>query len=154
MVADKFYALNTNHNTFKFKIVCEHHYYAEAGTICPQCQQPTTTANDDDGENTTKSISQQCRCQTRCPGCMKQSTENTEKACYEYNGRIYCLLHFSSIKEIQCFGCHQAVLKQFVEHKSHPGQKWHPECYMIFKVCDMKLIFFICILTSFFCFFS
>ncbi|CAO3585841.1 unnamed protein product [Absidia cylindrospora] len=138
LVASKFYALNTNQDTFKFKIVCEYHYYSQMGDLCPQCRQPTSmTVNND--ENNTNLPHQQCRCQNRCPGCMNQSIMNTENACYEYDGRVYCLLHFSSIKEIQCFGCHQAILKQFVEHRSHPGQKWHPECYMIFKFWNVRL---------------
>ncbi|ORZ10836.1 hypothetical protein BCR42DRAFT_107322 [Absidia repens] len=137
LVANKFYALNTNNDTFKFKIVCEYHYRSQMGDLCPQCHQSTSaTVND---ESIINQPQQRCRCQNRCPECMKQPTMNTENACYEYDGRVYCLLHFSSIKEIQCFGCHQAILKQFVEHRSHPGQKWHPECYMIFKFWNVRL---------------
>ncbi|KAI8079798.1 uncharacterized protein BX664DRAFT_341477 [Halteromyces radiatus] len=58
---------------------------------------------------------------------------------FEFQGRLYCLLHFSAIKEIQCAGCHQAIVKQFVENKTHPGKKWHPECYMIFKFWNVRL---------------
>ncbi|KAI8340036.1 hypothetical protein BC941DRAFT_239349 [Chlamydoabsidia padenii] len=139
LVVDKFYALNTNQDPSKFKIVCENHYcYAQVGgTLCPQCRLPLIKPLTQTPRRLTH-LGQQCRCQSACPDCLQQSI-HTNEACYEYGDQLYCLLHFSSIKEIQCFGCHQAILKKFVDHPSHPGKKWHPECYMIYKFWNVRL---------------
>ncbi|SAM04290.1 hypothetical protein [Absidia glauca] len=137
LVADKFYALNTSRDTTHFKIVCEQHYYSQVGIVCQQCRQPITTKNSHDSVSPHQ-LCNQCRYPNKCPGCTPPPVIG-EEACYEYGNHVYCLLHFSAIKEIQCCGCHQAVLKQFVEHKSHPGNIWHPECYMIFKFWNVRL---------------
>lgn len=132
-MADKFYALENGQNTKKMKIVCEQHYYSQLGELCNTCHLPLP-------KNTIKQQLNYCQCPTKCPGCLSSTSPTTtanqykNEAWYEYNGQVYCKYHFSSFKDTQCAGCHQAVLQQFVEHKSFPNKKWHPECYMIFKV--------------------
>ncbi|CAO3595110.1 unnamed protein product [Absidia cylindrospora] len=147
LVAEKFYALNTSRDTSNFKIVCEEHYRAQVGggdtTICQRCQQPMKSANAINNSNeivkkTNPQFCQQCQNTNKCPGCSQHSL-NSEDVCYEFEDRVYCLLHFSDIPEIQCSGCNQAILEKYVEHKLFPGKKWHPECYMIFKFWNVRL---------------
>ncbi|ORZ22220.1 hypothetical protein BCR42DRAFT_487805 [Absidia repens] len=147
LVADKFYALNTSRDASNFKIVCEEHYRAQVdggGTaLCQRCQQPMKAANtiNNNNENANKTnpqLCQQCQNTNKCSECSQYSL-NSEDICYEFEDRVYCLLHFSDIPEIQCSGCNQAILEKFVEHKHFPGKKWHPECYMIFKFWHVRL---------------
>ena len=72
---------------------------------------------------------------TQCPHCISPTESH-----YEFKGTNYCRFHYSELKQVQCNGCNQAILKQFVEHKEIPNQIWHPECYMIYKFWSIKLV--------------
>ncbi|ORX43476.1 RhoGAP-domain-containing protein [Hesseltinella vesiculosa] len=118
LVANKFYALEQEG---QFKIVCEKHYHARLQP-CANCQE------------------RPCRCDyRRCPGCRSHPPAEKGDLYLEYDGQAYCLFHFAAIEATHCLGCDQAILKQFVEHKSWPNKKWHPECYMIFKFWNVRL---------------
>ena len=67
-------------------------------------------------------------------GCVQCPPKTIHSFYYELNGKSYCRIHYSLLPKTQCFGCHQAVLKQFVQHRDIPEKIWHPECYMIYKV--------------------
>ena len=55
---------------------------------------------------------------------------------YEHGNDIYCSYHYSTRFASKCPGCNTAILKQFVEINRTMGSEcWHPECYMIYKVC-------------------
>ena len=55
---------------------------------------------------------------------------------YEHNNDIYCHYHYSTRFATKCPGCNTAILKQFVEtNRNLRDECWHPECYMINKVC-------------------
>ncbi|KAI0794909.1 hypothetical protein C8Q75DRAFT_748022 [Abortiporus biennis] len=62
---------------------------------------------------------------------------------YEHNGAIYCHYHYSTRCARVCAGCGVEILKQFVEVDSEGDDaagKWHPECYMIAKMWDIRII--------------
>ena len=55
---------------------------------------------------------------------------------YEHEGDVYCHFHYSTRYATKCAGCNSAILKQFVEiNRNSRDECWHPECYMINKVC-------------------
>lgn len=72
-------------------------------------------------------------------GCVQCPPKTIHSFYYELNGKSYCRIHYSLLPKTQCFGCHQAVLKQFVQHRDIPEKIWHPECYMIYKFWGVKL---------------
>lgn len=56
---------------------------------------------------------------------------------YEHDGDVYCHYHYSTRFATKCAGCNSAILKQFVEiNRNMRDECWHPECYMINKVCS------------------
>lgn len=60
---------------------------------------------------------------------------------YEHEGNIYCFFHYATLFASSCFGCGLAILKQFVDIELQ-GQvrSWHPECYMIYKYWNVKML--------------
>lgn len=59
---------------------------------------------------------------------------------YEHEGNVYCHYHYSTRFAQRCQGCHNAILKQFVEiFRNGQNQHWHPECYMIHKYWNVRL---------------
>lgn len=55
---------------------------------------------------------------------------------YEHENDVYCHYHYSTRFATKCVGCNSAILKQFVEiNRNSRDECWHPECYMIHKVC-------------------
>src|SRR5690349_20869744 len=55
---------------------------------------------------------------------------------YEHDGKVYCHYHYSLCYAAKCARCRTAILKQFVEiNRNSQDEHWHPECYMIHKVC-------------------
>lgn len=59
---------------------------------------------------------------------------------YEHDGQVYCHYHYSTQFAQRCYGCHTAILKQFVEiFRNGQNQHWHPECYMIHKFWNVRL---------------
>jgi hypothetical protein len=59
---------------------------------------------------------------------------------YEHDGSVYCHYHYSTRFAQRCHGCHNAILKQFVEiFRNGQNQHWHPECYMIHKYWNVRL---------------
>jgi hypothetical protein len=59
---------------------------------------------------------------------------------YEHEGNVYCHYHYSTRFAQRCHGCHNSILKQFVEiFRNGQNQHWHPECYMIHKYWNVRL---------------
>lgn len=57
---------------------------------------------------------------------------------YEHENDVYCHFHYSTRFATKCAGCNSAILKQFVEiNRNNRDECWHPECYMINKVCQV-----------------
>jgi hypothetical protein len=60
---------------------------------------------------------------------------------YEHDADVYCHFHYSTRFATKCAGCSSAILKQFVEiNRNMRDECWHPECYMINKVCSSLLV--------------
>jgi hypothetical protein len=58
---------------------------------------------------------------------------------YEHDGDVFCHFHYSTRFATKCAGCSSAILKQFVEiNRNMRDECWHPECYMINKVCSQS----------------
>src|SRR5882757_8482454 len=58
---------------------------------------------------------------------------------YEHDSDVYCHYHYSTRFATKCAGCSTAILKQFVEiNRNMRDECWHPECYMINKVCGNR----------------
>jgi hypothetical protein len=61
---------------------------------------------------------------------MIESKPDENEQRLDYNGRPYCLYHYSLIKGTACQGCGQTVLNE----KTNETVKWHQSCYLIQKV--------------------
>jgi len=60
---------------------------------------------------------------------------------YEHDNDVYCYYHYSTRFASKCAGCNTAILTQFLEiNKTLGNECWHPECYMIHKVCGSVLV--------------
>ncbi|KAG6886221.1 hypothetical protein C0993_010783 [Termitomyces sp. T159_Od127] len=60
---------------------------------------------------------------------------------YEHEGDVYCHFHYSTRFATKCAGCNSAILKQFVEiNRNARDECWHPECYMINKFWNVKVV--------------
>ncbi|KIJ65689.1 hypothetical protein HYDPIDRAFT_110835 [Hydnomerulius pinastri MD-312] len=60
---------------------------------------------------------------------------------YEHEGDVYCHFHYSTRFATKCAGCSSAILKQFVEiNRNMRDECWHPECYMINKFWNVKVV--------------
>ncbi|KAJ7890663.1 hypothetical protein B0H14DRAFT_2690252, partial [Mycena olivaceomarginata] len=60
---------------------------------------------------------------------------------YEHEGDVYCHFHYSTRFATKCAGCSTAILKQFVEiNRNMRDECWHPECYMINKFWNVKVV--------------
>ncbi|KAI9098080.1 hypothetical protein DFS34DRAFT_97332 [Phlyctochytrium arcticum] len=71
-----------------------------------------------------------------CPTVFRQ-----HDSYYEQDGNVYCQLHYSQLFAAKCGGCKTAVLRSFVETtKAERTEKWHPECYMIYKLWNVTLV--------------
>jgi hypothetical protein len=109
-------------------ILCEKDYYQRHGFKCHQCQGYIN----DDNHALFGDYKYHPQC-LQCPGCtimktmMVEPDENEKR--FDYNGRPYCLYHYSLIKGTECQGCGQAVL-----NKTQETAKWHQECHLIQKV--------------------
>ena len=68
----------------------------------------------------------------KCSACGK--VFESDESYYENGNEIYCHFHYSKLFATKCEGCNSSIAKQFVElYKGGKEQKWHPECYMVFK---------------------
>lgn len=60
---------------------------------------------------------------------------------FEHDDDVYCRYHYGRLYASKCEGCSTGILKQFVEtYRGGKQQQWHPECYMIFKFWNVKLV--------------
>ncbi|KAL1686420.1 hypothetical protein GGG16DRAFT_96883 [Schizophyllum commune] len=60
---------------------------------------------------------------------------------YEHDNDVYCHFHYSTRFATKCVGCNSAILKQFVEiNRNMKDECWHPECYMINKFWNVKVV--------------
>lgn len=61
---------------------------------------------------------------------------------YEHNGNIYCQTHYSALFAQLCGGCQTPVLRQLIEVNKNTDshEQWHPECYMIYKSWNVRLV--------------
>ncbi|KAF8552183.1 hypothetical protein OG21DRAFT_1523925, partial [Imleria badia] len=60
---------------------------------------------------------------------------------YEHDRDVYCPFHYSTRFATKCAGCSSAILKEFVEiNRNMRDECWHPECYMINKFWNVKVV--------------
>uniref|UniRef100_A0A060TDS4 ARAD1D46398p n=1 Tax=Blastobotrys adeninivorans TaxID=409370 RepID=A0A060TDS4_BLAAD len=112
--------------------LCERDYFRRLGLLCYEC----------DGALRGSYITALGRKyhveHFRCSIC--DFVFGPEDSYYEHNDQIFCHFHYSTMYASKCEGCQTAMLKQFVEtFRSGREQRWHPECYMIFKFWNVKL---------------
>ena len=59
---------------------------------------------------------------------------------YEHENKVYCQKHYCEHFAARCRGCTAAILQQFIEiYRNGSVQRWHPDCYMIYKFLNVKL---------------
>ncbi|KAJ3331303.1 hypothetical protein HDU76_003532 [Blyttiomyces sp. JEL0837] len=132
VVAEKFFPLVKPDGTAD--IFCERDYFARMDLLCAKCgmalRGPHINALNKKYhlEHFTCSV---------CPTVFRQ-----HDSYYERDGEVFCQYHYSVLFASKCGGCQTAVLKKFVEmNKDNKVQQWHPECYMIYKLWNVKVNF-------------
>lgn len=120
---NKFYLMNMNN---KQVILCEDDYYR-----CQYCKKVILQAELQEFGDYKYHLD----CPV-CPGCAFDETMTTDTTNYfEYQGKLYCQYHYSLIKGVNCVGCGQALL----DNNDETLEKWHTECYMIYKYWQVTL---------------
>ncbi|KAJ3282610.1 hypothetical protein HK104_010815 [Borealophlyctis nickersoniae] len=130
VVAEKFFPLKGSDNVPQ--IYCEKDYFRRLDLLCAKCggalRGPHINALN------RKYHLEHFTCSV-CPTVFRQ-----HDSYYERDGQVYCQYHYSILYAAKCGGCQTAVLKNFVEvDKENVVEHWHPECYMIHKLWNVKL---------------
>ncbi|KAI8911219.1 hypothetical protein DFJ77DRAFT_91248 [Powellomyces hirtus] len=130
VVAEKFFPLPGPDGQKHF--FCEKDYFRRLDLLCAKCGGALRGAHIDALGK--KYHLEHFTC-TVCPTVFRQ-----HDSYYEQEGHVYCQLHYSFLFAAKCGGCKTAVLKSFVEtNKGTWTEKWHPECYMIYKLWNVTL---------------
>ncbi|KAJ3171578.1 hypothetical protein HDU88_007658 [Geranomyces variabilis] len=130
VVAEKFFPLPGPDGQKHF--FCEKDYFRRLDLLCAKCGGALRGAHIDALGK--KYHLEHFTC-TVCPTVFRQ-----HDSYYEQEGNVYCQLHYSFLFAAKCGGCKTAVLKSFVEtNKGSTVEKWHPECYMIYKLWNVTL---------------
>ncbi|KDQ18981.1 hypothetical protein BOTBODRAFT_126829 [Botryobasidium botryosum FD-172 SS1] len=113
--------------------LCERDYFKRLDLICAKCGQAlrgsyiTACNKKFHVEHFTCSV---------CPHHF-----SAQDSYYEHQGDVYCHYHYSTRFATKCVGCNSAILKQFVEiNRNMRDECWHPECYMINKFWNVKVV--------------
>lgn len=115
-------------------LLCEQDHYRRLDLLCHTCQKPLKDqyikARD------LKFHLEHFTC-SQCPLVFQQNDSY-----YERDGQFYCPEHYGSLFAFACQGCTASVLSNYVESKMDGGdvEKWHPNCYMIYKVLNSGLL--------------
>ncbi|EGO22161.1 hypothetical protein SERLADRAFT_362555 [Serpula lacrymans var. lacrymans S7.9] len=131
VVASKFFPIDGPDN--KQQPLCERDYFRRLNLICAKCglalrgSYITACNKKYHVEHFTCSI---------CPTLF-----GPQDSYYEHDGDVYCHFHYSTRFATKCAGCSSAILKQFVEiNRNSRDECWHPECYMINKFWNVKVV--------------
>ncbi|KAJ2314834.1 Rho-type GTPase activating protein Rga1 [Coemansia sp. RSA 2705] len=113
-------------------LLCEKHYFEQTNMVCARCKEPLdSTYVHAMGR---KYHPDHFTC-TACP-----TVFGPDGTYYEHEGDAYCLHHYTYLVAKKCAGCHQPIMKLFLQ-MSHRGaeEHWHPECYMIYKFWNVRI---------------
>ncbi|KAI1828085.1 RhoGAP-domain-containing protein [Xylaria intraflava] len=132
IVASKFFPADDENTGGQYPL-CETDYFRRLGLLCHQCggalRASYITALD------RKYHVEHFTC------CLCSTVFGAQDSYYEHDGEVYCHYHYSTQFAQRCNGCHTAILKQFVEiYRNGQNQHWHPECYMIHKFWNVRLV--------------
>ncbi|KAI9014938.1 hypothetical protein BC832DRAFT_177906 [Gaertneriomyces semiglobifer] len=130
VVAEKFFPHTAQDGTPQ--VFCEKDYFRRLDLLCAKCGGALRGAHINalgkkyHLEHFTCSV---------CPTVFRQ-----HDSYYERDGQVYCQLHYSALVAAKCGGCQTPVLGNFVEvSKDKRTEQWHPECYMIYKLWNVKV---------------
>ncbi|KXN86579.1 Rho-type GTPase-activating protein 1 [Leucoagaricus sp. SymC.cos] len=131
VVAQKFFPIEGSEG--KQHPLCERDYFRRLNLICAKCGSAlrgsyiTACNKKFHVEHFTCSV---------CPILF-----GPQDSYYEHDGDVYCHFHYSTRFATKCAGCNSAILKQFVEiNRNMRDECWHPECYMINKFWNVKVV--------------
>ncbi|KAJ1918779.1 Rho-type GTPase activating protein Rga1 [Mycoemilia scoparia] len=130
-VADCFFSVDSKDGGPPF-MYCERHYYEKMNLMCATCKDPL------DGTFVTglgkKYHIEHFTCYV-CP-----TVFGPDGTYYVHGGAPYCLYHYTYLISSKCSGCHQAIMKQYLQIRSHGfDERWHPECYMIYTFWNVRM---------------
>ncbi|KZT65621.1 RhoGAP-domain-containing protein [Daedalea quercina L-15889] len=135
VVASKFFPIDGPDN--KQHPLCERDYFRRLNLICAKCGMALRgsyiTACSTFADK--KFHVEHFTCSV-CPTLF-----GPQDSYYEHEGDVYCHYHYSTRFATKCAGCNSAILKQFVEiNRNMRDECWHPECYMINKFWNVKVV--------------
>ncbi|KAJ3374159.1 hypothetical protein GGF31_008376 [Allomyces arbusculus] len=130
-VASRFFPVQTTDGTQV--PLCERDYFARLDLLCAKCGGALRGAY-------IQALGRKYHVEHfTCSMC--DTVFGPAESYYEHNGAVYCHYHFSQLHAARCTGCHEAILKQFVEiARNGVDEQWHPECYMIHKSWNVTLV--------------
>lgn len=132
IVAEKFFPA-TDSRTGDKVILCERDYFRRLDLLCAKCGQALRGAH-------INALNKKYHLEHfTCSVC--STVFRQHDSYYEREGQVYCQQHYSLLFAAKCGGCHTAVLKNFVEMTTKVSkiEQWHPECYMIFKLWNVRI---------------
>ncbi|KAJ3063295.1 hypothetical protein HDU98_000878, partial [Podochytrium sp. JEL0797] len=133
-VVDKFfplYAKDPDGKPLPPALYCETHYFALHGLLCDKCGRALR------GPHINAMGKKFHLDHFSCAVC--STVFRQHDSYYERDSKVYCQFHYSILFASSCGGCETAVLQKFVEMKKEGViYQWHPQCYMIYKLWNVK----------------
>ncbi|KAJ3384146.1 hypothetical protein HDU84_003126 [Entophlyctis sp. JEL0112] len=115
------------------KVLCETHYFGRHGLLCDKCGLALRGPH-------INALGKKFHLEHFC--CSHESCNlafRQHDLFYERDGKIYCQEHFYQSNSAKCGGCQMAVVHKFVEmRKEGVVYQWHPQCYMLYKLWNVK----------------
>ncbi|KII87444.1 hypothetical protein PLICRDRAFT_113200 [Plicaturopsis crispa FD-325 SS-3] len=131
VVASKFFPIEGSEG--KQQPLCERDYFRRLNLICAKCGMALR------GSYITACNKKYHVEHFTCSLCT--TLFGPQDSYYEHDGDVYCHFHYSTRFATKCAGCNSAILKQFVEiNRNMRDECWHPECYMINKFWNVKIV--------------
>ncbi|KAI6112638.1 hypothetical protein F5141DRAFT_1195407 [Pisolithus sp. B1] len=131
VVASKFFPIDGPEG--KQQPLCEKDYFRRLNLICANCGSALR------GSYITACNKKYHVEHFTCSLC--STVFGPQDSYYEHDGDVYCHFHYSTRFATKCAGCSSAILKQFVEiNRNMRDECWHPECYMINKFWNVKVV--------------
>lgn len=131
VVASKFFPIDGPEG--KQQPLCERDYFRRLNLICANCGSALR------GSYITACNKKYHVEHFTCSLC--STLFGPQDSYYEHDGDVYCHFHYSTRFATKCAGCSSAILKQFVEiNRNMRDECWHPECYMINKFWNVKVV--------------
>ena len=131
IVAKSFFPVDSTAGDGKQSPLCERDYFRRLDLLCGKCDNALRGSY-------IEALGRKYHLEHfQCDQC--DFVFGAQDSYYEHDDKVYCYYHYSSVGE-RCYGCDRTIHQQFVEIlRNDQNQRWHPDCYMIYKYWNVKL---------------